>query len=82
MSTTDRIRAAVLGSLAAAMWLAIIRVGVSQSADPLSVLSDEHKAALAEPFTGVTTDGRVVPGLFRISQTGVSTACPSPRTRS
>jgi len=29
--------------------------------------------ALAEPFRGVTTDGKVVPGLFALQQTGVST---------
>jgi hypothetical protein len=29
---------------------------------------------LAEPFKGVTTDGKVVPGLFPIRSTGVSTA--------
>src|SRR5262245_48342687 len=29
---------------------------------------------LAEPFQGVTTDGTVVPGLFPIRATGVSTA--------
>jgi hypothetical protein len=29
--------------------------------------------ALAEPFRGVTTDGKVVPGLFSPQQTGVST---------
>jgi hypothetical protein len=29
--------------------------------------------ALAEPFRGVTTDGKVVPGLFSLQQTGVST---------
>ena len=28
----------------------------------------------AEPFKGVTTDGKVVPGLFALAQTGVSTA--------
>jgi hypothetical protein len=28
--------------------------------------------ALAEPFRGVTTDGKVVPGLFSLEQTGVS----------
>lgn len=31
-------------------------------------------AALAEPFIGLTTDGQVVPGLFRIQQTGADTA--------
>jgi hypothetical protein len=29
--------------------------------------------ALAEPFVGLTTDGHVVPGLFPLQQTGVST---------
>jgi len=29
---------------------------------------------LAAPFTGVTTDGRVVPGLYEVRSTGVSTA--------
>jgi hypothetical protein len=31
------------------------------------------EAALAEPYRGVTTDGLVVPGLFPLEQTGVST---------
>ena len=30
-------------------------------------------AAAAEPLTGITTDGKVVPGLFSIEKTGVST---------
>jgi hypothetical protein len=32
-----------------------------------------EKQGLAEPFKGVTTDGRLVPDLFRIQSTGVST---------
>ncbi|MGH9318403.1 MAG: DUF3500 domain-containing protein [Vicinamibacteria bacterium] len=36
--------------------------------------SDREKEALAEPFRGVTTDGTVVPDLFPIRATGVSTA--------
>jgi hypothetical protein len=32
-----------------------------------------EKAALAEPFKGVTTDGQVIPGLYKIKSTGVST---------
>src|SRR5207249_1483578 len=32
------------------------------------------KAELAAPFEGLTTDGRVVPGLFPLRSTGVSTA--------
>jgi Protein of unknown function (DUF3500) len=31
------------------------------------------EAALAEPFVGVTTDGHIEPGLFSLSETGVST---------
>ncbi len=33
----------------------------------------QAEAALAEPFKGITTDGTVVPGLFPIRPTGVST---------
>lgn len=35
---------------------------------------DAEDRGLAEPFKGVTTDGNVVPGLFTIRSTGVSTA--------
>lgn len=31
------------------------------------------KAALAQPFKGITTDGQIVPGLYSIRKTGVST---------
>jgi len=34
---------------------------------------DAERKGLAEPFKGITTDGRVVPGLFPIKSTGVST---------
>jgi Protein of unknown function (DUF3500) len=33
-----------------------------------------ERTGLAEPFTGITTDGQVMPGLFPIQSTGVSTA--------
>jgi hypothetical protein len=36
--------------------------------------ADRERAALAEPFRGVSTDGTVQSGLFRIESTGVSTA--------
>jgi len=32
-----------------------------------------ERAGLADPFKGITTDGRVVPGLFPIRSTGIST---------
>ena len=35
---------------------------------------DAEKAGMAQPFKGVTTDGNVVPNLFAIKSTGVSTA--------
>ena len=34
---------------------------------------DAEARGLAEPFRGVTTDGKVVPGLFEVHATGVST---------
>jgi hypothetical protein len=36
-------------------------------------LRDVSPGLWAEPFRGVTTDGNVVPGLFALAQTGVST---------
>ena len=36
-------------------------------------LRPREQTALAEPFRGVTTDGHVIPGLFKIEATGVST---------
>ena len=35
---------------------------------------DAETRGLAEPFKGITTDGRIVPDLFSIRSTGVSTA--------
>ena len=34
---------------------------------------DYEKEGLAEPFKGITTNGEVMPGLFEIKPTGVST---------
>ncbi len=36
-------------------------------------LRDESAKARAEPFRGITSDGKVVPGLFALAQTGVTT---------
>jgi hypothetical protein len=44
------------------------------AAPAFAQFADRERAALAEPFRGVTTDGNVQPGLFRIEATGVSTA--------
>jgi hypothetical protein len=35
--------------------------------------ADVEKKALAEPFRGLTSDGTITPGLFRLDSTGVST---------
>jgi hypothetical protein len=35
---------------------------------------DAESRGLAEPFKGITTDGNIIPGLFPIRSTGVSTA--------
>ena len=35
---------------------------------------DRAHSGLAEPFRGVAIGGEVVPGLFRLGQTGISTA--------
>ncbi|MEM1440752.1 MAG: DUF3500 domain-containing protein [Verrucomicrobiota bacterium] len=35
--------------------------------------ADAEKRAMAEPFKGLTTDGVVIPGLYSIEETGVST---------
>lgn len=34
---------------------------------------EKSLAAAAEPFKGITSDGQVIPGLFSIQKTGVST---------
>src|SRR5579862_2729042 len=34
---------------------------------------DAEKKGLAEPFKGITTNGQVEPGLFKVRSTGVST---------
>ena len=34
---------------------------------------DSERQGLADPFKGITTNGSVVPGLFQISPSGVST---------
>lgn len=42
--------------------------------DFLRGYKENGEALLAHPFKGITTDGHVVPGLFPIQRTGVSTA--------
>jgi len=49
------------------------RVRAPQFSPPLQRYLATAKAELATPFTGVTADGAVAPGLFSIAATGVST---------
>jgi hypothetical protein len=60
--------------VAAAAWVADLAAwpqSFQESARQRSVTFE--KTGLAEPFKGVTTDGRIVTGLFGIKSTGVST---------
>ena len=46
----------------------------AETAERFRQISEEAEAkGLAEPFKGITTNGSVLPGLFQISPTGVST---------
>ena len=46
-----------------------------QMAARFRTMSDDfERKGLAEPFKGITADGNIVPGLFPIQSTGVSTA--------
>ena len=70
----EQIRIAVLCLMVAVIAAGSIRSGLAQGEDPLRGLNDEQKRSLDAPFTGVTTNGQVMPGLFTIRQTGVSTS--------
>jgi len=69
-----------VSSLISAAVLAPWALGQSQNQTPADVaerfrqMSEDYELkGLAEPFRGITTDGKVVPGLFEISPSGVST---------
>jgi len=49
------------------------RARAAQLPPGLQKYLESAEASLAEPFKGVTADGRVVPGLFALARTGVST---------
>jgi hypothetical protein len=75
MSSTRRQFASSL--LAASAFAAWAR---GQAKDPADIAEsfrqrseDAERAGLAEPFKGITTDGTVVPNLFEIAPTGIST---------
>jgi hypothetical protein len=69
-----------LSSLISAAVLAPWAFGQNQKQTPADVaehfrqMSEEYEQeGLAAPFRGITTDGKVIPGLFEISPSGVST---------
>ena len=69
-----------LSSLISAAVLAPWAFGQNQKQTPADVaehfrqMSEEYeREGLAAPFRGITTDGKVIPGLFEISPSGVST---------
>jgi hypothetical protein len=75
---TSSTRRQFTSSLFAASVLAPWALG--QAKDPVDIAEgyrqlseDAEREGLAEPFKGITTDGTVVPGLFEIAPTGVST---------
>jgi hypothetical protein len=63
------ITAAVIGP-----WAFAQKQAPAETAERFRQMSEEYeRVGLAEPFKGITTDGKVVPGLFEISPSGVST---------
>ena len=63
---------AALCCILAIFALLLHRIAWTQG-DRLAMFREQERRALAEPFKGVTTNGQVVPGLYRIQSTGVST---------
>lgn len=56
------------------MGMAILyRTGYTQSTNRMQTFEGQVKRMLADPFKGITADGNVVPDLYKIRSTGVST---------
>lgn len=49
------------------------QVAFTQSPGRLERFRAEEKRAVDDPFKGVTTNGQIIPGLFKLKSTGVST---------
>jgi len=73
------VRVLALSMLAAVPALLAARAASQQPASAertaafLRMSKEAEARGLAEPFRGVTTDGKVAPGLFKVRSTGVST---------
>lgn len=55
------------------LFVAFALLAWAQAPDRTAQLAEEQKKGVAEPFKGVTTNGTIVPGLYNIRSTGVST---------
>jgi len=71
-------RRAFLSSLISAAILAPRAIGQKQTATDMAerfrqMSEDFERKGLAEPFKGITTNGDTIPGLFKVSPSGVST---------
>ena len=64
--------AGVLAGLAVSHWTLAFQQTFQERRKALS--EDAERRGLADPFTGITTNGTVRPGLFPVQSTGVSTA--------
>jgi hypothetical protein len=53
--------------------VASVLIAWTQAPDRTARLAEEQKQGVAEPFKGVTTNGKIIPDLFKIRSTGVST---------
>jgi hypothetical protein len=53
--------------------VASVVIAWTQAPDRTARLAEEQKQGVAEPFKGVTTNGKITPDLFKIRSTGVST---------
>ncbi len=71
-------RRAFLSSLVSATVLAPLVFGQEKTPSDMAerfrqMSEDFEKEGLAQPFKGITTDGKIIPGLFEITPSGVST---------
>jgi hypothetical protein len=62
------------GAVAASLLVTAIAVAAPEVFRAPVKLREVSSSLWSEPFKGVTTNGKVVPGLFALAQTGVSTA--------
>jgi len=65
--------AILLAALGIALLLVQLTDAQQRRRGPRVSLPEQEKKAIADGFTGVTTDGKVLPGQFELKATGVST---------